>query len=407
MKHTSFVLLLLFCMTPLLADHVDIYFKVGTDTSKALQHVARGDSIHLYFSGYWPSHKVRDRIFQDDFKQLITGVTVYSSKASTRDLIELLVAFGSANTRTFDAINIELTHRTKKIYQLSANLSYRELSIRDTELSEDFLPAISVASFPQLQKLALVNNALGKNAWKRIKANGLQEQLTHLDLSLNDLRNDVFKIFPTESHSKLQVLKLNACNLNLKKAKDYRTSEFWEKPYFSNLTHLEISNPCDDILPIFNFASIPAFTDLDVFIGFSAGNIDKTRAAAKLSGLRNDILDKVARLDIRSTRNNYLLSTLTQFRKLTESVQAARQENIILNGERWRLATVRAALQQEKLPRLQEVLLLNAGLTEEEMMILTEEFPRLHFQFRFPKVSEGAYHAATQATYWPDVDYTK
>jgi len=304
------------------------------------------------------------------------------------------------------------------------------LSIIGCDVPDELLEDITKRGLPSLTHLTLSNSELGFGQIRYVGRTGLPQQLKYLDLSGNDAGNELFNIFPPDSVGALETLLLN--NLDFQggvarkffgkfntDSQDHIKWPDFSKPFFQNLSQLEIVNSLTDSSKIFELYNQPAVQKLPIFLGplpiikravSDPKAVDDygrsyTAESKEEQQVEYDYIKQIFELPLASKRTNIELHSIYLFKLFLETGMGKRIENIILSGSAWTNQAVRLALNNQELTSVKFVNLMSVNMSELEIERLIMDFPKYTFQvnmmIRSEEKIENLYE--TMLEVWPTV----
>jgi hypothetical protein len=337
-------------------------------------------------------------IFASDSLGILQAIEFQSMTISAAVLNIFLKKIGTDSLREFIMINSEIEGHV--FWPATGQFpSLQVLSCRNTAISEKVLSDIGHKKMPNLRHLTLLNCAIESLTF--LKQDSTLTRLEYIDLSQNDLGNRFFNILPYNQPGRLQTLKLNACDLEIKEDDDYdddkpalskvltESAYFvqWEQPFFANLTHLELINKIKYHPKALDFFSDSFFHKMDIFMGIEFTELKNKRRQSVTHALKNkavtdvkkEILSTIAKYDYRTKRTNFQFENLQNLNIFLHSANAKFAENLNLASDSWHLTDVQYILLSQKLPALKELSLINTALSQEDIGRLMTQYPHLMF----------------------------
>ncbi len=359
----------------LLRDKVTLYDSIDLHISNIDFSEDYEDSIYLPFKNWKNLSSVRSVVLKD------------LEDISEEELSSFLKQIPENQLNSLKLINLQIDEEFS-LQNIGGYKNLKTLSVLGTKLGKSFFINFDTNNFPKLKNLELISCDLKYSFLSPIRKSELMSQLEFLDLSMNELGNSVFSIFPQEESGKLRTLKLNRCNIVLdsddkylavtKQLKDLKRAVNWQSPYFENLTHLEIENETDEMDEIKEYLAEEKFQNLQIFLGFLPTFEDDYSQAEK-NQRWTDFIKIATSYPIESVRNNYTFTSIGVLNIFLKSRQAKVTENINLKGKRWNYVAVKTLLKQNHLPALKEIFLFETGMKQKDISNLINEFKTISF----------------------------
>jgi hypothetical protein len=269
------------------------------------------------------------------------------------------------------------------------------LVLRNFSVGEKFLKRITDVYFPSLKKLVLQKIDQDDDMLFPLKVSMLLPQLEYLDLSHNELGNEVFSIFPYNEPGNLKTLLLNDIGLEIESRDRYDDDNYaickkltmslyylnLNEPFFQNLNHLEIAHSTDEFENLLLSLEDEDLARLDYFKGFrpELSDVNRKKTIAENKKRIEDYLRQFAKSDFKSRVINHVFTSPAELNVIINAGKAVQLTELALTGDRWHPETVEAILTSGAFSNVKVLKLIATNLEDKDIQKLISQYNNISF----------------------------